>query len=159
MAFSTCISQGRQQGEARRCLANSEWKAEHAFYMWGLIQFTFFDAQEIVGGFKPQEFPGGFGDSPIAPCAAGLCCKVISAPAALPAPHTQRHAAPLMAKTRMYCLERLQKIHFSFVIIFPQAKQLMAGLGENIDLCFQVIGCRFARLNPFKSPESHPFSL
>lgn len=28
-----------------------------------LIHLPLFDAQETVGGFKPQEFPVGFGDS------------------------------------------------------------------------------------------------
>lgn len=90
MAFSTCINQGRRQGGARRGLGNSEWKMEHCFLNVGSnsIHLPLFDAQEIVGGFKPQEFPGGFGDSSWAACAVGVCCKAISAPTALPAPHT-----------------------------------------------------------------------
>lgn len=118
-----------------------------------------FDAREITGRFKPQEFPRGIWWFILSSLCSRFMLQSHFCAVLLPnTTHTQTHTAPSMAKSRMYLLESPQKIHFSFIIIFPQAKQLMAGLEENIHLCFQVIGCRFARLNPFKNPESHPFS-
>lgn len=110
-------------------------------------------------GLNLRLFLEGFGDSFWPPCAAGLCYKVISVLASSPAPHTHADTCCTSnGRSQNASLQKAPKIHFSFIIIFPQAKQLMTGLGENIHLCFQVISCRFARLNPFKNPESHPFS-
>lgn len=63
--FFNLYQSGETTGRCKKMLGKFRVKNGARFLNVGSnsIHLPLFDAQEVVGGFKPQEFPGGFGDS------------------------------------------------------------------------------------------------